>query len=484
MINKVSKYINSNKLIEKGDRIIIGVSGGADSVCLLHILFSLYKDTDVKLIAVHVHHGIRGKEADEDEAFVRDLCNNLGVEFVAYHYDMKLTAKEEGLSEEEAGRKIRYQSFLEASKKNKCNKVAIAHNKNDSAETFLFNLFRGSGIKGLTGINPMVTMKTDTGDITIIRPLLFVRREDIEEYLKEEGLSYQSDLTNFSDLYTRNKIRNRILAYIKDNINPGVVEHITSAADILGETYDFVDRYSCDRFMAIVSESDNSYEYDVNELMKEDIVIQKEVIRKILEKLAGKLKDIEKKHVEDILALGKKQVGRRIHLPYNMLALKKYDKVMIYIVQDNSKESIKNHNKMEPVEIKIPGKTYLSKDDIYIDTKTFNYDKNETFPQNSCVKWFDCDRIENTLILRTRRTGDYIQINSQGGRKKLKDYFIDLKIPKEERDNILLVADENHILWIIGYGNRISENYKISDSTNHILSMKLIDSKEKKNDRH
>ncbi|NLJ96265.1 MAG: tRNA lysidine(34) synthetase TilS [Clostridiales bacterium] len=482
MINRVSEYIKSNKLIEKGDRIVIGVSGGADSVCLLHILFTLYKDTDVKLIGVHVHHGIRGKEADEDENFVRDLCNNLGIEFIVYHHDMKLTAKEEGLSEEEAGRKIRYQSFLEASKENKCNKVAIAHNKNDKAETFLFNLFRGSAVKGLTGIKPMVTMKTDTDDITIIRPLLFVSREDIERYLRDVGLSFQSDLTNFSDLYTRNKIRNRILTYAKDNINPGVVDHITQAANILGETYDFIDKYSCNRFMAIVSESNNSYEYDVNELMEEDIVIQKEVIRKILGNLAGKFKDIEKKHIEDILALGMKQVGRRIHLPYGMIALKKYDKVKIYL-KDNKIKNMEDYNKIEPVEINIPGRTYLGKEDVYIDTKIFCNEKNESFPQNSCVKWFDYDRIENTLILRTRRTGDYLQINSQGGRKKLKDYFIDLKIPKEERDRILLVADGNHIIWIIGYGNRISENYKISEKTNHILSMKLIDSKEKKNDR-
>ena len=357
MINRVSEYIKSNKLIEKGDRIVIGVSGGADSVCLLHILFTLYKDTDVKLIGVHVHHGIRGKEADEDENFVRDLCNNLGIEFIVYHHDMKLTAKEEGLSEEEAGRKIRYQSFLEASKENKCNKVAIAHNKNDKAETFLFNLFRGSAVKGLTGIKPMVTMKTDTDDITIIRPLLFVSREDIERYLRDVGLSFQSDLTNFSDLYTRNKIRNRILTYAKDNINPGVVDHITQAANILGETYDFIDKYSCNRFMAIVSESNNSYEYDVNELMEEDIVIQKEVIRKILGNLAGKFKDIEKKHIEDILALGMKQVGRRIHLPYGMIALKKYDKVKIYL-KDNKIKNMEDYNKIEPVEINIPGRTY------------------------------------------------------------------------------------------------------------------------------
>mgnify|MGYP001289211105 CR=1 FL=1 len=483
MINRVLEYIKSNNLIEKGDRIIVGVSGGADSVCLLHILYNLYKDTDIELIGVHVNHGIRGDDANKDEAFVKKLCDDMSIELKTYHYDVIQIAKDQGLSEEEAGRKIRYKSFIKTSKENQCNKVAIAHNKNDNAETFLFNLFRGSGIKGLTGIDPMVTMKTDAGNMTIIRPLLFISREEIEDYLSSEGVEYQTDQTNLSDLYTRNKIRNRIMSYVNENINSKATQHITSAAKILAETYRFIDKYTEECFSLIVKKSERSYEYLVNQLEEEDIIIQKEIIRRILGKLAGKLKDIEAKHVEDVLSLGNKQVGRRIDLPYGMIALKEYDKVKIYIKQD-LQEAVQVRNKeVVPVKIKVPGRTYIKNQDIYIDTEVHNYNKNEPFPKNSCMKWFDYDKIENTLILRTRKTGDYLQINSEGGRKKLKDYFMDLKIPKVERDSKLLIADGNHILWIIGNGNRISENYKISDNTNHILSMKLINSKEKKDDR-
>ncbi|NLL71905.1 MAG: tRNA lysidine(34) synthetase TilS [Clostridiales bacterium] len=461
----------------------MGLSGGADSVCLLHILYNLYKDTDVKLIAVHVHHGIRGDDADKDLAYVKKICDNMGIKLETYYYDVIQIAKDEGLSEEEAGRKIRYKSFLKASKENKCNKVAIAHNKNDNAETFLFNLFRGSGIKGLTGIDPIVTMKADLGKMTIIRPILFVAREEIEEYLSSEGVPYQTDITNLGDLYTRNKIRNRVMSYVNDNINSKATDHITSAAKMLAETYRFVDKYAEERFSFIVKESDKSYEYEVGQLEEEDIVIRKEIIRKILGKLAGRLKDIEAKHVEDVLSLGNKKVGRRIHLPYGMVALKKYDIVKIYFGQDEALGDSISDVEVTELELNIPGKTYVNQLDIYIDTEIYNYTKKEAFPKNSCMKWFDYDKIENTLILRTRKTGDYLQINNQGGRKKLKDYFIDLKIPKEDRDKILLVADGNHILWIMGDGNRISEKYKISDKTNHILSMKLIDSKEKKDDR-
>lgn len=483
MINRVLEYIKSNNLIEKGDRIIVGVSGGADSVCLLHILYNLYKDTDIELIGVHVHHGIRGDDANNDEVFVKKLCHDMSIKLRVYHYDVVQIAKDQGLSEEEAGRKIRYKSFVKAAKESKCNKVAIAHNKNDNAETFLFNLFRGSGIKGLTGIEPMVTMKTDVGNGTFIRPLLFVSREEIEDYLSKEGVEYQTDLTNLSDLYTRNKIRNRVLSYVNENVNSKATQHITNAAKILAETYRFIDRYSDERFSLIVKKSDKSYEYLINELEKEDIVIQKEIIIKIIGKLAGKLKDIESKHIEDVLALGKRQVGRYINLPYGIIALKEYDIVRIYIKQDQQETNHERDIEITPVKIKIPGRTYIKKQDIYIATEVHNYNKNQPFPKNSCMKWFDYDKIENTLTLRTRKTGDYLQINSWGGRKKLKDYFIDIKIPKEERDSKLLVADGNHILWVIGNGDRISERYKINDNTNHILSMRLINSKENNDDR-
>ncbi|CUH91744.1 tRNA lysidine(34) synthetase TilS [Herbinix luporum] len=470
MLEKVHGYIKSYNLIEKGDRILIAVSGGADSVCLLHILSDLYRDSDVSLYAVHVHHGIRDEEADRDEAFVKSLCDRLKITFTSYHFDVRAIAKKEGLSEEEAGRKVRYETFLSASIKNRCNKVAIAHNKNDNAETILFNLFRGTGIKGLTGIDPKLTMKTDTGNITIIRPILFVTRKEIEDYLSQHGLHYQVDSTNMQNIYTRNKIRHRILDYVVNEINKNAIEHITNAANHLKEADNFIEKYTKDRYTAIVKEYENFFEYDVKDFSFEDIVIQKGIVRKILGSLAGRLKDIEAKHVDEVLALGKKEVGRQIHLPYGIIAVKTYDTIKIYLT--NSQKKCKDIT-FKPVDIKIPGKTYLEAYKLYFETEIKNYKKNEPIPKNSCMKWFDYDKIENTLKLRTRKAGDYLQINSQGGRKKLKEYFIDSKIPKEERDQILLLVDGSHVVWIIGHGNRISEKYKIKDQTKKILSIKL-----------
>ncbi|CRZ35350.1 tRNA(Ile)-lysidine synthase [Herbinix hemicellulosilytica] len=477
MTEKVFEFINTNNLIEKKDRILIGVSGGADSVCLMHLLAEVYKDTDIKLFVVHVHHGIRDVEADKDEAFVKGLCDKLKIPFFAYHYDVKAIAAMEGLSEEETGRKVRYEAFFDAAKKNNCNKVAVAHNKNDNAETILLNLFRGSGIKGLTGIKPLSTMVTEFGCITVIRPLLPVTRKEIEGYLAERNISYRTDSTNLENIYTRNKIRNIIMDYAAKEINNNVIEHITGAGANLYEAYNFIEKNINDRFCAIVKEKQGIYEYDVNILSKEDIIIQKGIIRKILEQVAGNLKDIEAGHVNDILALGSKQVGKKLNLPYGMIAQKKYG--IISIGKSSNLVSNRHIEKPEEEDIKIPGRTYLESYDIYIETEIIEDKKNKTFPKNSCMKWFDYDKIENTLKLRTRKTGDYLQINSQGGTKKLKDYFIDLKVPKEERDQVLLVADGSHILWILGYGGRISEKYKITDQTKTILSMKIKNAKEK-----
>lgn len=482
MIKRVSNYIKSHNLINSGDRILVGVSGGADSVCLLHILSTLYKDTDVDFFAVHVHHGIRKEEADRDEAFVRSFCQKLGIGYNAYHFDVIALSTREGLSEEEAGRRVRFEAFINASAKFKCNKVAIAHNKNDNAETVLFNMFRGSAIKGLTGMDSIIKMNIDAGSITIIRPLLSTTRQDIEEYLKTNNIEYQDDSTNFSNLYSRNKIRNQVLKYAKDEINTNVIENINNAADHLNEAYDFIDKCISEQFGEIVRKKDDCYEYTNNDLDQEHIVIKKGIVRKILGELAGSLKDIESKHIESVLSLDKKQVGKRINLPYNMIALKGYDSVKIFNAPNTTENDLSIHKPRIMYDIVIPGRTDVDEFNIYLETDILYYEKKYPFPKNSCMKWFDYDRIENTLKLRTRKSGDYLQIDSQGGRKKLKDYYIDLKIPKEERDRLLVIADGDHILWIMGYGNRISEKYKISDNTKRILSMELINAKEKKDD--
>ncbi len=485
MLERVSEYIKENNLIEDGDRIVVGVSGGADSVCLLHALWELYQGGPVELLAVHINHGIRGRAADEDEEFVREFAKELGVRFFSFRYDVPAIARDEGMSEEEAGREIRYRTFLTVCNTYRCNKVAIAHNKNDNAETMLFHLFRGSGIRGLTGIGPIRTMDSEEEKVLVVRPLLFALRAEIEAYLTARKLEYRTDASNLEEGYSRNKLRNRILKLAAEDINANVIEHIAEAAEELREAESFIAAQIRDKFKELAryraEDGIPGYELEVLEFGKEDIVLKKGILLHILEELAGSRKDIGRIHIMQLLELLKKQVGKQLILPYGIVAKRTYGTVRVYRSLGNRSGPANNSDASSPVMVTIPGRTVS--DAIILDTGIIPYEKGLTFPKNSCIKWFDYDKIVNAVEFRTRKEGDYIQINSAGGRKKLKDYFIDIKLPKEERDKRFLVADGSHIMWILGDGDRMSEKYKITDETRRILWIHIIDAEEKDNGR-
>ncbi|HWT76383.1 MAG TPA: tRNA lysidine(34) synthetase TilS [Mobilitalea sp.] len=477
MLNKIWCYSEKFHMIERGDRIVVGISGGADSVCLLYVLKKLCTEKDISLIAVHINHGIRGEEADRDELFVKEFCERLGVEFYPYFYDVRGLAAKEGISEEEAGRNVRYQTFLEVCKHQKCNKIAVAHNKNDNAETVLFHLFRGSGIKGMSGIEPRRNITADFGEVTLIRPLLCAERKEIEAYLRKERLTFQTDSTNLTEDYSRNKIRNRILSYAVSEINSGAVGNINETSLKLREAFEYMEFLVSQRYQVLVRQEAEEFLLSVRELCLEPVILQKGILQKVLEKLAGNRKDLEAKHIDAIISLIGKQVGRRVHLPYGMIAERGYEDIKIFRETANQKPET-GKEMLEPVKVTIPGRTFIPQYRKILESDIIKYEKNDQIPKSSCMKWFDYDKIENAVEIRNREEGDYIQINNSGGRKKLKDYFIDHKIPRKQRDSQILIADGNHIMWIPGDGERMSEKYKVDDTTVKVLLMKMIDLEE------
>lgn len=479
MLQKVSNYIRERHLIEAGDKIVIGVSGGADSVCLLYVLHELYREQEITLIVVHVNHGIRGEAAERDEEFVRSLANKLGMDFYAFHYDIHRIAEEAGLTEEEAGRNVRYESFLEICNRFQCNKIGIAHNKNDNAETVLFHLFRGSGIRGLSGIDPARKIRNETGEeIMIIRPLLSVERQEIEAYLEHREIPYCIDQTNLEDNYSRNKLRNRVLTYVTNEINANAIHHLNEASEKLAEIDRYIEKQVTKQMEELVKQGIDGYQILVEDLMKVDIVIRKGILLKIIEKLAGSRKDIGTKHLEEVLSLLDRQVGKRVMLPYGIRAVREYEVLRLFVDSGEQEELGVFSERV----LCIPGITFLKEKGIAIQTRVIPYEAGIFIHKNSCKKWIDYDRIENAVTVRTRKMGDYFEVNSQGGNKKLKDYFIDHKIPQKDRDGILLIADGSHILWILSDG-RMSEKYKINDDTQNILELKIINTEEKDNDR-
>lgn len=464
MLEKIIAYIEKYSLIERGEGVVVGVSGGADSVCLLLVLLEIKKRFLLDLVVVHVHHGIRGKEADEDEQFVQKLAEQLNVPFVSEKRNVPRLAKEYGLSEEEAGRAVRYEIFEQVRKQYGFSKIAVAHNKNDCAETVLFHLFRGSGLTGISGISAM------RGEI--IRPLLCCTRTEIEQFLEAKGQSFQTDRTNFLEEYSRNKIRLRVLPYVTQEINDRAVEHIVGTADMVSEAQRFIEKNVQIMYDRVVLLKNGIYFIKADEFNLVDKILQRGIVYQVIVFASQKKKDIEQKHVEMIMNLMSRNVGKKIMLPYEIVAEKTYDGIKVY--KENDTAGIKREEKSAIVE---PGNVYVLRE-FGLEISLERIEKPAgvvQIPKNDCTKWFDYDRINNVILVRNRQSGDYLEINAFGGTKKLKDYFIDKKVPRDIRDEIPLLADGNHVIWIIG--DRISERYKVSEMTKNILKVSIMEVK-------
>lgn len=451
--DKVYRYIQENKMLDKGEHVIVGVSGGADSVCLLNVLYNIGKSMDVTVHAVHINHGIRGNEADEDENYVKTLCGKMGITIDCMHYDIPRLAREEGRSEEEMGRIMRYKAFEEMLSRYNAHKIAVAHNANDSVETVVYNMCRGTGIKGVTGIAAV------RGNI--IRPLLCASRKEIEQYAEEKGLEYRTDSTNLQCEYTRNKIRLELLPYLNENINEKSSEHILALSMQLGEIQQYVTQQVDKAFDKIVQKKGNALVIKGQTFSKEASVVQKEIIRKCINIQAGRLKDVTSTHINIVLDIIGGGSGKRADLPYNLQCENVYGDCKIY------KKTAVNKEETDTIEVKIPGSYRLSDGSEMV----FEWENSIKFEEKIYTKWFDYDKISNVVQIRKREKGDYFKVKN-GGRKKLKDYFIDEKIPREDRDSIPVLADGSHIIWVVGH--RISEAYKVSDSTQKVLKVQYI----------
>lgn len=461
MENKVLNFIKENKMIKAGETVVIGVSGGADSVCLLHMMLKHKETLDIKLLVVHVHHGIRGETADRDARFVEELCNKNNIPFFLYKYHIPTFAKENGMSTEEAGRYARYEAFDKCLKENGVEimgKIAVAHNKDDLAETVLLNLFRGSGIKGLKGIAPVRDR--------VIRPILCLDRSEIEKYLQENNLEYITDESNFTEDYTRNKIRLNILPQIKSEINEKAVAHIENTAANLALIDDYMEsqcELEYDRL--VVSKGEGLYIKE--EFVKLHKAMQGQLIKNCLYVVAKKRKDISTVHINSVVDLFNMEVGKCVNLPYNIVAKREYVGVSIYIQCAEKTHKCDDTYTLDIQDVgeyvfdngTVKGAFSIHKD-IYNDC---------IFMEKIYTKWIQCDIMKVNLQLRTRRPGDYIVVDGKGSKKKLKDYFIDLKIPRDERDHILLLANGNEIVWIIGY--RLNWNYRVTDELQNIYKL-------------
>ncbi|EES49495.1 tRNA lysidine(34) synthetase TilS [Clostridium botulinum] len=462
MKKKVLSYIIDNNLIKSGDKILVALSGGPDSLCLLNILKELREELDIEIGAAHLNHLLRGEDAFKDEEFVISTCKEMNIPYYVKRVDINKYSKEHKLSSELAGRNVRYGFFDEILKKDGFNKIATAHNANDQAETIIFRLMRGTGLEGLGGIKVCREDK-------IIRPILCLTRKEVEKYIKEKNLNPRIDKTNFEKIYNRNKIRLDIIPYIQNNFNEDIVKTLNRMSLLIQKDNAFIERLCIKAYNEYCKKNTDSKFYILKkELFKEDQAIVTRIIRTALIEYSKSHYDFEMKHIYDILELSKKETGKGINLPKNIYVENIYGDIKI---SSNMKKDIK----VDKTEFLLNRKS-IGEDRVQFNNYEFEISvlKNKSnnlidLKENKLVKYFDLDKISENILFRTRKNGDKITPLGMKGQKKLKDIFINMKVPKEERDSIPVICFDDDIAWILGL--QISDNFKVTNNSKNILKI-------------
>lgn len=444
--NTIKKY----NLIQSGDKIIVALSGGADSCCLLHTLARLAEELNISVYAAHVNHMIR-KEAVSDRDFAEQFCKMLNIPFFEKTVDVRKFAETNNLSDEEAGRQVRYSFFKELSDKLGNAKIATAHNRNDCAETILMNFMRGSGLSGLCGI------PYSRNSNTVIRPILNLSRQQIEQYCIDNNINFVTDKTNFEEIYTRNKIRLTLIPYIEENFNPAFIERITSNSDILSDENDFINISAQKVYNNIVTEYDDSIAICIPPFNGEHIAVRRRIISRALKKLYKTEYNLSFNYISDIINLTDISLtGKSINLPKNKIAKTEYDKLILS--SDTPCNALT--------------KSKLCMGDNTLSFGTISISICESAEKSTRNTIYIPLSISENLYIRSRKDGDYFYpVGMHGKKKKVKDFFIDLKIPVSQRDIIPIISyGTDEIVWIVGYR---ADNRFIADIGSKALKIEI-----------
>jgi len=440
MIKTVARTIRQYNMLSPGDGVVVGLSGGADSVALLSALLTLQEELQLTIYAAHINHNLRGRAARKDERLARLLCDKLDVPFFAFQGDVWGYAWENKMGTEEAGRKLRYKYLYQCMEECGAQKIAVGHNQEDNAETVLLNLFRGTGLRGLCGIPPV--------NGKIIRPILEVSRKEIETYIKENRLPFAKDKTNFSSDYSRNFIRNEITPKIRKHFGDKTSAKMAKSAMLL--------RADEEALTAIAKSKHSDMPDDVatlciKTLMSHPLAITRRIIRETIAGLRGEkgLEDIESVHIEAIIDIAQGYTGREASLP-DFKARREYENLVLYISPENIQLGF-CYTLSPDTPIHIPPMTIIL-------TLHSPGEKNHMPAQSHYTQSFNYVKVNKPLEIRTRRPGDKITL--PGGTKKLQDYFTDTKTPRAQRDAIPLLAHGSDILWIMDKHNRVSTAYQ------------------------
>ena len=425
IIDKVRKTIIDNGLINKGESVLVALSGGSDSVAMLNILYALSGEIGFSLYAAHLNHKIR-QEADDDEKFVMDICKKLNIPCFTKQVDVLSYAKENAISTELAGRNLRYGFFEEVMQDKKIDKLATAHNKNDSCESILLHLIRGCGLEGMSGIPKM-------RDGYIIRPVIELTKKEIEKYCDDNGIGFVVDKTNFKTDYTRNKIRLNIIPMIEEEFNPNFTDTVTENSVIFRESQDFIDNYT----KKVYQKVSNGEKILIESLIKQEAIIIKNIIMMHFKKYTDNNQNLSLYYVNEIISQMKKNSSKTVNLPNGISAKIAHGKLYF---EETRKETVRYEYSIEK------GKSLLIPE-----TGEFITIKEEKdIEKNTKDKIYFYVNGNGNFKVRNRKCGDKFMPCGMKGTKKLSDYFTDLKICVADRDRTAILTYDDEIVWIVG----------------------------------
>ncbi len=437
-------------MLTQGEKVVLGVSGGADSIALLYSLNELI-EYGLDLIVAHLNHGIRGEEAKRDAEFVKETARKLGLTYVYGEVDTLEYKEEHGLSLEDAARTLRYKFFDQVLSKHYATKLATAHTLDDQAETVLMRLIRGSGSRGLSGIPPVSNH--------IVRPLIETSRSEIEEYLRGKGVKWVEDSTNVSDEFLRNKIRSELVPVL-ESYNPQIKETLSRTADILRSEDEFVTKEAIKHFESTFKLNGSELVGDLNNYSSIDKSLRFSLLRAAIEKISS-LKNISSIHIvsADDFLLSDTTSGE-VELPGGNIVVKGYDSFLVTKKSELDREF--------SYLIQSEGKWGFPELEVEVSTV-----KSDTLDENDeSVAYFDSDSVEFPIEVRNYNPGDRFCPLGMRDSKKLQDYFTDIKLPKFLRSRVPIFCTGGEIMWLGGI--RIDNRFKVIDRENALLRLKLI----------
>ncbi len=461
---KVLNFIKKHHLLSDQHCLLVAVSGGQDSLCLLHILLQLRQELNIELHVAHLDHQLRGADSVADAQYVSHLAEQLGIPVTVGQRDVKSYQAQQHASLEEAAREVRYTFLAQVAKSVGTDRVAVGHTTDDHIETILMHLVRGTGTKGLRGLQPSSLWKSSDRCLAIIRPLLRVSRRETADYCREHQLIPRMDASNLSLSPLRNRIRQQLLPLL-ENYNPRVSEALLRSAVIASDDLAFLEQESARLWGTVANREGQIVSFEKKGFLELPPALKRQLLREATERLLGSLKDIETRHIEEIMAALTKPAGKRLNLPKGLVFAIEYKQYLLGL--DAAALSPFPVLREECV-LNIPGETLFPGWCVEA-TITGREIKRIELTSDNFTGYLDLDKISDKIVVRSRQLGDRFQPLGMSQPKKLGEFMIDAKIPHSWRQRIPIVCSPKHILWVVGW--HIDDRVKVTENTRRVLCL-------------